>query len=104
MKRGRKTSTNADEYMNGFDYSYNEMSEDNFETQSNNIDIESIVNKLDLYMPLHEIAAEENITMTSLIKCIDYLREQKVNIDTNYYEDSLNLYSMNEIENNLEEF
>ena len=70
--------------------------EENFEIQSEDLDVESIVNKLDLQIPLEEIAAEENISMNSLFKCIDYLREQKVNIDTTFYGDSLNFYSANE--------
>jgi predicted DNA-binding ribbon-helix-helix protein len=92
MKRGRKSSKAAD----NFAYDFGEYNEENFETQSEDLDIESIVNKLDLQIPLEEIAAEENISMNSLVKCIDYLREQKVNIDTTFYGDSLNFYSANE--------
>lgn len=92
MKRGRKSSKAVD----NFAYDFGEYNEENFETQSDDLDIESIVNKLDLQIPLEEIAAEENISMNSLVKCIDYLREQKVNIDTTFYRDSLNFYSANE--------
>ena len=92
MKRGRKSSKAVD----NFAYDFGEYNEENFEIQSEDLDIESIVNKLDLQIPLEEIAAEENISMNSLFKCIDYLREQKVNIDTTFYGDSLNFYPSNE--------
>lgn len=91
MKRGRKSSKAADNFI----YDFNEYNEENFEMQSENLDIESIVNKLDLQIPLEEIAAEENISMNSLVKCIDYLKDQKINIDTTAYNDSLNFYSAN---------
>lgn len=106
MKRGRKSSKTID----NFSYDFNEYDENGFETQSENIDIDSIVNKLDVQIPLDVIAAEENISMDSLVKCIDYLREQRVNIDTSIYGDSLNFYSSNKsIEscfeiNNFDEF
>jgi len=106
MKRGRKFSKTID----NFSYDFNEYDENGFETQSENIDIDSIVNKLDVQIPLDVIAAEENISMDSLAKCIDYLREQRVNIDTSIYGDSLNFYSSNKsIEssfeiNNFDEF
>ena len=91
MKRGRKSSKDVDNFV----YDFNEYNEESFENQSESLDIESIVNKLDLQIPLEEIAAEENISMNSLVQCIDYLKEQKVNIDTSSYKDSLNFYSSN---------
>ena len=72
MKRGRKSSKSSDGYMGNFSYEFDEYNDDNFEAQSSNIDIDSIVNKLDLHIPLDEIAAEENISMKSLVACIDY--------------------------------
>ena len=101
MKRGRKSSKTVDNFV----YDFNEYNEENFEMQSGDLDVESIVNKLDLQIPLEEIAAEENISMNSLMKCIDYLKEQKINIDTTVYNDSLNFYSSNNFEiNNFDEF
>ena len=91
MKRGRKSSKTVDNFV----YDFNEYNEENFEMQSGDLDVESIVNKLDLQIPLEEIAAEENISMNSLVKCIDYLKDQKINIDTTAYNDSLNFYSAN---------
>lgn len=105
MRRGRKSASNVDNYSNNFGYDFEEYNEDNFNAQSDDIDLESIVNKLDLHIPLDEIAAEENISMKSLVYCIDYLKEQRINIDTNFYNENLSFYSSTEsFEKSFDEF
>lgn len=105
MGRGRKSSNKGDVCSNVFNYDYEEYNDDTFNGESGHIDIETIVNKLDLRMPLEEIAAEENISIKSLVSCIDYLKEQKINIDTNFYSEHLHFdYSSASLENSFDEF
>ena len=68
--------------------------------------VTSTLIQLYLHIPLDEIAAEENISMKSLVACIDYLKEQRVNIDTNFYNsDNLNFYSCSaNLEKSFDEF
>ncbi len=90
MKRGRKPKKN-DELVS-LSCDFDDMSEESIEVQGA-IDIEAILNKLDLYMPLNEIIAEENITMSSFIKCLEYLNEQHIQFDANYYTEALAAYA-----------
>ncbi|MDR2401892.1 MAG: hypothetical protein LBD32_00250 [Cytophagales bacterium] len=105
MKPGRKAASNFDGYMSNFSYDFEGYNDDTFEAQSDNVDIESIVNKLDLRIPLDEIALEENISMKSLYNCIDYLKDQRVDIDTSFYNENLNFYSCSpSLEKSFDEF